>query len=56
MIGEMVEETVTISTQMFARILAMVSMAEESNVLPEGCEWLQRRVCDTLLLDRKSVV
>lgn len=50
MIGEMVEETVTISTQMFARILAMVSMAEESNVLPEGCEWLQRRVCDTLLL------
>lgn len=27
MIGEMVEETVTISTQMFARILAMVSMA-----------------------------
>lgn len=50
MIGEMVEETVTISTQMFVRILAMVSMAEESNVLPEGCEWLQRRVCDTLLL------
>lgn len=46
----MVEETVTISTQMFVRILAMVSMAEESNVLPEGCEWLQRRVCDTLLL------
>lgn len=28
MIGEMVEETVTISTQMFVRILAMVSMAE----------------------------
>ena len=50
MIGEMVEETVTISTQMFVRMLAMVSMAEESNVLPEGCEWLQRRVCDTLLL------
>lgn len=50
MIGEMVEETVTISTQMFVRILAMVSMAEESNVLPEGCGWLQRRVCDTLLL------
>lgn len=50
MIGEMVEETVTISTQMFVRILAMVSMAEESNVLPEGCKWLQRRVCDTLLL------
>lgn len=50
MIGEMVEETVTISTQMFVRILAMVSMAEESNALPEGCKWLQRRVCDTLLL------
>lgn len=50
MIGEMVEETVTISTQMFVRILAMVSMAEESNVLPEGCGRLQRRVCDTLLL------
>lgn len=50
MIGEMVEETVTISTKMFVRILAMVSMAEESNALPEGCKWLQRRVCDTLLL------
>lgn len=50
MIGEMVEETVTISTKMFVRILAMVSMAEESNALPKGCKWLQRRVCDTLLL------
>lgn len=44
----MAEETVTMSTQMFAEILAIVNMADEAGILPDSCKDFQRTVYDLL--------
>lgn len=44
----MVEETVTMSTQMFAEILAIVNVADEAGILPDSCKNFERTVYDLL--------
>lgn len=44
----MAEETVAMSTQMFAEILAIVNMADEAGILPDSCKDFQRTVYDLL--------
>lgn len=44
----MAEETVTMSKQMFAEILAIVNMADEAGILPDSCKDFQRTVYDLL--------
>lgn len=45
---EMIEETVTMSTQMFAEILAIVNVADEAGILPDSCKDFQKTVYDLL--------
>lgn len=42
------EETVTMSTQMFAEILAIVNVADEAGILPDSCKDFQKTVYDLL--------
>ena len=44
----MAEETVAMSTQMFAEILAIVNMADEAGILSDSCKDFQRTVYDLL--------
>lgn len=42
------EETVTMSTQMFAEILAIVNVADKAGILPDSCKDFQKTVYDLL--------